>query len=403
MHPRPTRTDAALTALGMGLPLSVVPLAVLAIPLTVSDTLGLDDARRTSWILALYGVPTLVNVVVALRTRIPLVFTGNLLALLFFVSLGEGATYGQLVGATMATGALVAILGVTGTTARLGRWVPTPVVMGLLAGIVLPFVADAFGYVGEAPAMMGALLGTYVLGRALLPRSVPAVLPAFAVGLAVAVTTGRIGEAPGLPGIPLPTWVAPEFAPAAWATLVPVLLVLMTLEANVPSLRLLQRQGFAPPERTFETISGLGTLITSPLGPTCLSASMVATSLTAHPRSGPAHARYRVVLVTSVATGLIAAFAAGASALLGWLPLPLLYGVAGLALVDVLAAALRDIARGPLLLAPVLALAITVSDVSLAGFGAPFWALLLGTIVAYGVERDGMRRLHDDTAQTANP
>lgn len=403
MRSRPSFADATLTALGTGLPLAVVPVAVLAIPLTVSDALGLGAAERTSWILALYGLPTLVNVVLAWSWRLPVVYTGNLLALLFFVSLGEDVTYGELVGATMASGLVVAALGLTGTTARLGRWIPTPVVMGLLAGIVLPFVADGFGFVEQAPAMMGTLFGAYLLGRAVLPRSVPAVLPATAVALVVAWATGRIGPAPGLPDLPRPLWIAPEFAPASWATLVPVLVVLMTVEANVPSLALLRRQGYRAPGRALETLSGLGTVAASSLGPTCLSISLLATSLTADPRSGPREARYRVVLVASAATALIAVFAAGASALLAWLPLPLLYGVAGLALLDVLAGALRDVARGPLWLGPLFALAITVSDLSLAGFGAPFWALLVGTVAAYGLEREGLRQLWRDAGSEAHP
>ena len=69
-------------------------------------------------------------------------------------------------------------------------------------------------------------------------------------------------------------------------------------------------------------------------------------------------------------------------------PLPLLAALAGLALVGVLAQALGEVTRGPLL-----AFAVVASDRSLLGLGPLFWALVLGAGVSLVVEARAVREL----------
>ncbi len=75
------------------------------------------------------------------------------------------------------------------------------------------------------------------------------------------------------------------------------------------------------------------------------------------------------------------------------IPLPLLLALAGLSLVDVLASALQQITRGPLLLGPLFAFAIALSEVSMLGLGPFFWSLVIDTAVSQWLERDALRML----------
>jgi benzoate membrane transport protein len=79
-------------------------------------------------------------------------------------------------------------------------------------------------------------------------------------------------------------------------------------------------------------------------------------------------------------------------------PPVLLLAMAGLALLPALVAALREITTGPLILGPLFAFAIALSEMSLFGLGPFFWSLVLGTAVSLVLERDGWKRLRSEAA-----
>ena len=72
-------------------------------------------------------------------------------------------------------------------------------------------------------------------------------------------------------------------------------------------------------------------------------------------------------------------------------PVSLLLAVAGLSLLPVLGQALEAITSGPLRLGPLFAFVVAVSEISLLGLGALFWALVIGTAVSMILETDALR------------
>jgi benzoate membrane transport protein len=80
-------------------------------------------------------------------------------------------------------------------------------------------------------------------------------------------------------------------------------------------------------------------------------------------------------------------------------PTVLLLTMAGLALVPALAVALREVSKGPLVLGPLFAFAIALSDMTVFGLGPFFWSLVLGTAVSLLLEREGWKRLSSEAAQ----
>ena len=86
------RTPPALIA---SIPITIVYFAVLSILLTAAGPDGLDltDAQTSGWIAVLYGLPTLIALVLTVRFRQPLLITGNIFAIIFFVSLGDRISF----------------------------------------------------------------------------------------------------------------------------------------------------------------------------------------------------------------------------------------------------------------------------------------------------------------------
>ena len=394
-----------------GFTVSVIFLAVLGIMLAAAGPRGLDltDQRTSGWIAIVYGLPMLPSIVLTLRHRIPLLLTGNLFAIIFFVSLGDRVTFPELSGAAIVAGVVVLATALLGVTGQLAGWIPAPIVHGLIAGAVLPFVIDLFSALGTAegewrvPAIVASALVAFLVSQRSLGSRIPPILPAFVVGSAAALLTGELGTLPTTFDLPGLEPIAPAFSLEAIATVSPVLIAVMTLQANLPSAVYLRSQGFEPPERVVDVVSGAGTVLGSLFGPMAMSLALPPLLVTAGPTAGERSVRYRSVFVPIAAGLLIAVFAATAADLSVLLPPALLFAVAGLALVPAFISAIREAVKGPLVLGPVFAFATTLSEMSVAGLGRFFWALVLGTVVSFLFERDGWQAVRSGAAAPLSP
>lgn len=399
-----------LPAMIASIPVTIVFFAVLGIVLTAAgpDGLGLTDAQTSGWIAVLYGLPTVLALAMTLRYRQPLLLTGNIFAIIFFVSLGDRVSYPDLAGASMLAGAIVLVAAVFKLTDRIAGWIPAPIVYGLIAGAVMPFVVNVFTSLStteggvripvEIPLMVGAALLAYVVSQRVFGTRFPAILPAFVAGLLVAALTGQLGAFPSSFTLPSLDVIRPTFSWPAIATATPVLVALLTVQSNIPSVIYMRSQGFHPPERVINVVGGAGTMLGSLVGPIAVSLALPPVLLTAGPGAGERALRYRSVYLPVAAGLLIALFASTAADLAVLVPTTLLLAMAGLALIGALVGALKEIARGPLVLGPTFAFAIALSNMTLFGLGPFFWSLVLGAVISLVLEPEGWKRLHAEVA-----
>jgi benzoate membrane transport protein len=394
-----------LPALIAGLTVAIVFLAVLSIVLTAAGPHGmrLSDRRTSGWIALVYGLPMIPSLVLTLRYRMPLLLTGNVFALIFFVSLGDRISFPELAGASILAGAIVLVTAMLGLTAQLAAWIPAPIVQGLIAGAVMPFVVNIFTSLSTSggarvPIMVGCAVIAYLVSQRVLGTRLPPILPAFVAGFLAAAVTGQLGAFPSSFALPGLEFIRPELSGTAIATVTPVLLALMTVQSNVPSVIYLRSQGYRPPERVLNVVSGAGTLLGSLLGPISVSLALPPVLVTAGSAAGERSLRYRSIYVPVAAGLLIAIFAATAADLAVLVPPVLLLTMAGLALVPALGVALREISAGPLVLGPLFAFAIALSQMTVFGLGPFFWSLVLGTAISLLLERDGWNQLRSEAA-----
>ena len=206
----------SLPAISASVPVVIVYFAVLGIVLTAAgpNGLALDAGQTSAWIALLYGWPTLLALVLTIRYRQPLLLTGNIFAIIFFVTLGDRLTFPELAGAAIVAGAILP-LALLGVTDRIGAWMPQ-IVQGLIAGVVLPFVVNVFTALStsehgnelplDVPVMVGAALLAYLLTQRFLAPRIPPILPAFVAGILVAAVTGQLGAFPSTFAYPVWTW-----------------------------------------------------------------------------------------------------------------------------------------------------------------------------------------------------
>jgi benzoate membrane transport protein len=404
-----------LPALIASIPVAIVFFAVLGIVLTAAGPSGLKltDAQTSGWIAVLYGLPTLIALVLTLRYRQPLLLTGNIFAIIFFVSLGDRISFPELAGASMLAGGIVFAAALFGLTGRLAAWIPAPIVYGLIAGAVMPFVAEIFTSLStsrervripsEVPLMVGVALLAYLVSRRVFGTHLPPILPAFIAGLVVAAMTGQLGDFPSSFALPSLDVIRPAFSWTGIATATPVLVAFLTVQSNIPSVIYMRSQGFRPPERVLNIVGGVGTIVGSLIGPIAVSLALPPVLLTAGPGAGALSLRYRSVYLPVAAGLLIALFASTTADLAVLVPPTLLLAMAGLALVGALVGALKEITRGPLVLGPMFAFAISLSQMTLFGLGPFFWSLVLGSIISLLLEQDGWKRMSTEIAESHEP
>lgn len=384
--------------LAAAIPMWMLWLAGLAITLSVIEALGLSTPETSSWIMILFALPAVLSIVLSARYRVPLVFTPHLLALILFGSLAAEIGISEMVGASMVAGGLVLILGVTGVTGLVSSWIPGAVVMGMIAGVVLPFISDMFTSVGTAPAVVGSTLVAYLGSRRMLGERISPIVPALLVGVIVAGLAGRFGEPLPALALPSPILILPEFSFEAIVAIVPVLVVLMTLQTNVPSVIYLREQGYDPPERLINAVCGATTLVGALFGPIAVSIALGGIPIVGGPQAGPMEDRHRAASAASILPLLFGIGATLAAPLARFVPTELIFAVAGLALLAVLQTSLSDALRGPLKLGPIVAFAVVLSDISLFGLGSLFWSLVLGSAVSVVLERESWAQLGEASA-----
>lgn len=90
-----------LTWLGAALPMIILPVVIVTIPVAAGASMRLTGDQLTSWIVALYAVPSLLSLGFALRYRQPLLLTGNVFLMIFIARLGGEIAFAELVGASL--------------------------------------------------------------------------------------------------------------------------------------------------------------------------------------------------------------------------------------------------------------------------------------------------------------
>ncbi len=393
MHATPPHAPprSLLPAIGVAIPILIFSITLISLLLAVAETFGLSTHQTSTLIVTSYGVSSLLSLAMTLAYRQPLFLIWSSTGLIFIASFADVYSYLDMLGATFVAGAAVLILGVLGLSSWLAKLVPIAVVLGVLAGLVMPFVVRIFTDLDAEPVIVGATVAAYLLARRLLPPTIPPLLPALIVGAVVAAMLGdlhRLSSDWALPGGVL---MRPHFSWHAILTVSPVLVVLMVALSNLSAVVYLRSQDYDPPERMIDITAGICTMMSAFLAPVPVNMGHFVTPLTAGPDAGAHHRRHWSVYLTSGGLLLVALTANLAGALPSAVPIALLFAVAGLGLDPVLSNALTEMAKGPLRLGPLFAFVVASSELSLGGFGSAFWALVIGMAVTLLLEQNEWR------------
>ncbi|QIN78769.1 benzoate/H(+) symporter BenE family transporter [Rubrobacter marinus] len=337
----------------------------------------------SSWFLAIFVGGGLLSLLLTVLYREPICGAYPIAGSALLVTVLGEYSIAEAVGAFLVSGVLVTLLGVTGLFDAVMERVPNEVLMGALAGILLPFGIEVFALLPSQPLLIGSMVAAYLLGVRFV-RAVPPALLALVAGFAVAGASGRVEVAELELALSRPVLIPPSFDWGAVVSVAVPLTLLAVATQNAPGVGILRANGYAPPTNAVTIFSGIGSILTAPLVGNGVNIAAPMTAVCAGPEAHPdVEGRYVATVTQGV---LFVAFGlAGATviSLIGALPAALIAGVAGLTLLPVILQSLRLSVGGERhALAAGVALLVGASGLSILGINSTFWALVVGVALA---------------------
>jgi benzoate membrane transport protein len=360
----------------------------VAIILTIATRGGLGPSDVASWIFGGFLVNGFVSIAFCWLYRQPLVLLWTIPGAVLIGPALTHLTFAEVIGAFLATGALMLALGLSGWVRRCMEAVPLPVVMGMVSGVFLRFALDLVYAMRDRFWIAAPMVAVFLAVSAApaLARRVPPVIAAMIVGAVTVVALGDFRpEAGSVLIVGLPTLHAPVFSWRAMVELVIPLAIAVLVVQNGQGIAVLRTAGHHPPVNAITVACGAVSMLTAFIGSvsTCLTGPVNAIISSAGDRRRQYTAGIGVG-VLAIGFGLLSPTV---TRLMLATPPAFVATLAGLALLRVLQAAFSVAFAERHTLGALVAFIVTVADVTIANIGAPFWGLVFGFAVSWLLER----------------
>jgi benzoate membrane transport protein len=359
----------------------------VAIILSVGARGGLSESDIASWLFAAFFLNSVISIAFSLAYRQPLVFLWSIPgAVLVGPALGH-LTFAEVIGAFLATGVLMALLGLSGWVRRAMDAVPMPIVMAMVAGVFLRFGVDlVLAFRGALWIALPMTVAFFLTTLLKLERYLPPLIAALIAGGVTIALLGAFNPPPGaLFAFASPNFYVPKLSGAAMVELVVPLAITVLAVQNAQGIAILATNGHKAPVNAITTACGVGSIVTGFFGAvsTCLTGPVNAVLSSAGGKSRQ-YAGALFFCLLALAFGLLAPFF---TRLLLATPPAFIATLAGLAMLRVLQTAFTASFGGRFSFGALVCFLVTVADVPIFNIGAPFWGLVLGLAASWLLER----------------
>ncbi|MET0337935.1 MAG: benzoate/H(+) symporter BenE family transporter [Caulobacter sp.] len=371
LPPFPAWSSALIAALiGFG--------GTVALVVQAMRTLGASVEQTGSAVTALCLGIAIAGALLSLRLRMPIVLAWSTPGAALLAATASGLSWPAAVGAFLAAGAFMTVLGLVPALGRLAARIPASVASAMLAGVLLPFCLGLFKVGATDPLLVVLLVATFLAARQRAPLyALPLVL---VVGVGLTLFRGDIGQlAPGATfGVLAP--VVPALDIRALISIgVPLFLVTLVSQ-NLPGLVVLRTAGYEPTPGPLIVGTGVATMIAAPFGAHAVNLAAITAAICTSQDAHPDKARRWTVGILYAGFYLVLAFFAPALVRLFLaLPSSVILSLTGIALIPALVGAIETMLATPKDRdAAIVTFLATGSGMALFGLGAAFWGLLAG-------------------------
>jgi len=382
--------------IGAGVIAAIFGLSAGVIHISAGTAAGLPMDFLIFWVTSLYFINGVFGLLVPAYYRQPLPMANSIPGALLFAAVIPTVGLGPALGATLIAGILTLLIGLSGAMGKIMRFTPTPIVLGMIGGVLLRFGLNLVAPLQDALLPSLLMIGAYLLTTKFF-KKFPAVISSLVVGIIWLVVTGTDFSKVSLV-VDYPRFVVPEFSLEAFLAYgLPLTIILVGMETPV-GVGLLKAVGYKNiPANGVTFANGLGTTIGAffNLHSTAIAAPM--TGIISSPEAGKLEKRWVAAVVIGIIWIAVAPFYGSLVTLFKITPSYFINIVAGLALVKVLISTIGGaLSANNHKLGALFAFLVAASGIKLLGVGASFWALIFGIVISLIVETEDFKKKSDD-------
>jgi benzoate membrane transport protein len=358
------------------------------ITINAAAAAGYTQADTVTWLFGIYVFGAAIGIIMGLYYKIPIVGAYSIPGASMLGVALAGFSYNEAGAAFMMAGIIVLFLGITGLISKAMKWLPLPIVMGMVGGCMFRFGTDIVTSAAALPFVCGAALaGFFILP--LIIKKFPAVLGALVLGLLSLIVTGELRMEETSFVYIAPRIIAPHFNVATILSVSVPLAVLVVGTGNAQAVGALYAQGYKPPINAMTVISGVAGIATGLVGAHNASIAGPMTAICSSEEAGDnKEGRYAASIINGIFFGLFGIFASFTIAFVSVIPSQLINMLAGLAMINVLINAFRDgFGSGKYRMGAFAALVISASGITILSIGSAFWALIGGVVISMICEK----------------
>lgn len=366
----------------------------LLIVLQAAEQANLDQTTIISWIFAIYVVGGTLSVGLSIYYRQPIAVAFSIPGAILVGTALSHHSFSDIIGVYLITGIVILLFGLSGIVDKMMSFIPMPIVMGMVSGVLLPFGLNILVSLTDDFFLNGIILLSFLIFSMfpVISRYFPPILGALLLAFLLIIFFGFMEWKPSEKLIAVPSIYMPTFSWAAIAELVIPLTVTVIAIQNAQGISIMKASGYKPPINTMTNWSGIGSLVNGIFGAhsACIAGPM--TAILTSDQSDKKGKHYTASIVMGILWIGFGLFAPVMIGLIQGIPSSVVYLLGGLAMLGVLSSSLRSTFSGSFQMGALFSFLITLSDVTILGIGSPFWGMVGGVLISAMVEKADFKK-----------
>ncbi len=352
---------------------------------------GLTYAQTISWLFAIYFFSGLLGIYLALKYRQPIAGAYTIAGAVLVSGSLTNFTLNEAIGAYLIANILVLMLGLSGLIDKVMKWMPTPIVMAMIVGVMIRFAIDMITSITISPLLAGSAILAFLLSSRFF-KKVPPVLSALLVAVPLAFLTNAFQFQGGQDLLIVPQLIMPAFSMEAVVSISIPLALLIICSENAQATGVLMAQGYQPPNNAMAISGSAIGLVASFFGAHAINIAGPGTAICAANEVGNKDTRYAASFVNGFFHILYGLFASLVVPFVIAMPSVIVTVIAGLAMLGVLTKSLKTaFSNSQFQMGAFFALIIGLSDVNFFHISAPLWAIIGGLLISFLIEKEHFR------------
>lgn len=359
---------------------------------------GLTYEQTISWLFAVYFFGGLFGVFMSLKYRQPISGAYSIAGAVLVVGSLAHYSLNEAIGAYLVANILIIVLGVSGLIDKIMKWIPVPIVMGMIVGMLIRFATNMIVSITLSPLLAGSAILAFLLSSRLL-KKVPPVLSALIVAVLLALLTNEFQITNVQHAFIFPQLAMPTFNLEAVISISIPLALLIICTENAQAAGVLMAQGYKPPNNAMAIYGSIAGFIASFFGAHAINIAGPMTAICAAKETGEKESRYAASVMNGIFIAIFGLFASLVVPLVIAMPSLIVTVIAGLAMLGVLINSLKTaFSDSKFQMGAFFAFIIGMSDVNYFNISAPLWAILGSLLVSFLIEKEHflLRRKEND-------